>query len=283
MYVLVSLLGQDTGGVLGVPEQHRHLLQVGAAHVIAAIRVRQSRRRRQQLHGVAEAGALADVPQQSQTLLINVDALNLCSDGQNLNGLRFGVRQCANDEQPVQQICRHAMRTHHICPSHLGYTAVGGKNNDGGKCGLQGAVQIGEALQIQHMHLVNKQDSRNKLCCSLIDVFVDHLVDFLAQLIGDLGLLGFHHLPHDRHDVLPSRWLGICCVQVVKCHVLHDGFLLMHIALGEGHILLHFKVELRRVCVAPPHPLHRSAVRLDVDDVTREDFLLLQRIVDERV
>lgn len=49
MYVLVSLLGQDTGGVLGVPEQHRHLLQVGAAHVIAAIRVRQSRRRRQQL------------------------------------------------------------------------------------------------------------------------------------------------------------------------------------------------------------------------------------------
>ena len=33
---------------------------------------------------------------------------------------------------------------------------------------------------------------------------VDDLVDLLAQLFGDLSLLGLHHLAHHAHDVLPA-------------------------------------------------------------------------------
>ena len=47
--VLVGLFGKQTSGVLGVPEQCRHLLQVRPIHLVPPIGVRKRCRRRQQL------------------------------------------------------------------------------------------------------------------------------------------------------------------------------------------------------------------------------------------
>lgn len=59
----------------------------------------------------------------------------------------------------------------------------------------------------------------------------------------------------------------VCAVQVVQRHVLHNLLALVHVALGQRHVLLGLKVELGRIRVAAAHTAHRAAVGLDVDDV----------------
>jgi hypothetical protein len=69
----------------------------------------------------------------------------------------------------------------------------------------------------------------------------------------------------------------------VKRHVLHDLLLLVHVALGHGHVLLGLEVELGRVRVAAPDALDGASVGLDVDDVPDAHALLLDRLEDARV
>ena len=41
-----------------------------------------------------------------------------------------------------------------IGPSDLGLAAVGGEDHDGGDGGLEGAVEVSEALNVKHVHLI---------------------------------------------------------------------------------------------------------------------------------
>ena len=133
------------------------------------------------------------------------------------------------------------------------------------------------------MDLVDKEDARDEFSNPLINVLVDHLIDLRAKLLGDLRLLRLHHLPHHGDEVLTALGLGIREVEVVERHVLHNLLLLMHVALGEGHVLLRLEIELGGECVRAAHTLHRARVRLNVDDVAGEYLLLLDGVVDSRV
>ena len=61
--------------------------------------------------------------------------------------------------------------------------AVGGEDDDGRDGGLERAVQVGEALDVEHVHLVDEQHARHELGDALVDVLVHHLVDLLPQLV----------------------------------------------------------------------------------------------------
>ena len=41
-----------------------------------------------------------------------------------------------------------------VGPSDLGLAAVGGEDHDGGDGGLEGAVEVSEALNVKHVHLI---------------------------------------------------------------------------------------------------------------------------------
>ena len=41
-----------------------------------------------------------------------------------------------------------------IGPSDLGLAAVSGEDHDGGDGGLEGAMEVGEALNVKHVHLI---------------------------------------------------------------------------------------------------------------------------------
>ena len=41
-----------------------------------------------------------------------------------------------------------------ISPSDLGLAAVGGEDDDGGDGGLESAVEVSEALNVKHVHLI---------------------------------------------------------------------------------------------------------------------------------
>lgn len=58
-----------------------------------------------------------------------------------------------------------------------------GKDDDGGYGGLQSAMKVGEALQVEHMDLVYKQHARHKLSNTLVDVLVHDFVDFHSKFV----------------------------------------------------------------------------------------------------
>ena len=132
---------------------------------------------------------------------------------------------------------------------------VGGQDDNGGEGGLEGPVEEGETFNVEHVHLVDEEDSGHQFGYSLVDVPVNHLVDFPSQLLSDFCLFGLHYLPHQTHEIVAA--LGPCVghVQVVKSDVLHNLLFLVHVALGKGDVLLRLQVELTGVGVAPAHPL----------------------------
>ena len=103
--------------------------------------------------------------------------------------------------------------------------------------------------EVSLSYLVDEEHTRYKLGNTLIDVLVDDLVDFAAQLLCDLGLARLHQLAHHAHDVLAALWPGVGHVEVVQRDVLHNLLLLVHVALGDGHVLLGLEVELGGVGV----------------------------------
>mmetsp|Transcript_38831 Transcript_38831/g.123452 ORF Transcript_38831/g.123452 Transcript_38831/m.123452 type:complete len:397 (+) Transcript_38831:329-1519(+) len=228
---------------------------------------------------MAEGGALAHGAQVREALLVHGNALHGGTDGEDLHHLLGGIGQGADDDKAVQQIHGDPVRRGHVRAADRAHAAVGREDHDGREGRLERPVEVGEALHVEHVHLVHKQHARDELSHPLVDVPVDHLVDLLPQLLRDLRLLRLHHLPHDRHDVLPTLRLGVGTVQVVQGHVLHDLLLLVHVALGQGYVLLRLQVVLGRIRVTPPHALHCPRVGLDINHIPHSNVLLLEAIV----
>lgn len=58
---------------------------------------------------------------------------------------------------------------------HLTNASVGGEDDNGREAALQCSVEVGEALDVQHVHLINEQHTRHQLRHALVDVPVHHL------------------------------------------------------------------------------------------------------------
>ena len=56
-----------------------------------------------------------------------------------------------------------------------GRLTVGGEDDDGCEGRLERAVEVGEALDVEHVHLVNEEHAGHELGDALVDVLVDHL------------------------------------------------------------------------------------------------------------
>merc|ERR1719379_913769 len=162
------------------------------------------------------------------------------------------------------------------------HAAVRREDDDRRERALERAIQIREALDVQHVDLIDEEHAWNKFRDALVNVPVDDFVDFRAQLLRDLGLPRLHELPHDRHDVLAALRLGVGHVEVMEGDILHDLFLLVHVALGNRHVLVGLQVELRCVCIRPAHALGSPCVCLDVDYIADRHLLLRERFVNLR-
>lgn len=133
------------------------------------------------------------------------------------------------------------------------------------------------------IYLVDEEDTGNELRNALINVAVDDLIDLLAQLLRDFGLLGLHELSHHAHHILSTLGPGIGHVQVMQRHILDNFLLLVDLSLRHGHVFLSFKIELGGIGVGPSDTLAGSSIRFDVNDVSHGDSLLLNGFVDAGV
>ena len=52
-----------------------------------------------------------------------------------------------------------------------------------GNCTLEGAVQVGEGLDVEHVNFVDEQHARHQLGYTLLYIGVYNFVDFLSQFV----------------------------------------------------------------------------------------------------
>mmetsp|Transcript_21276 Transcript_21276/g.53586 ORF Transcript_21276/g.53586 Transcript_21276/m.53586 type:complete len:495 (-) Transcript_21276:8-1492(-) len=283
MDVPVRVLGEELCAALGVVKEPVDLLNVPGGDRGPPVCLGDNGRGGQELHGVAESRPLPDGGEGDEGVGLYLDALRLGAQGDDLGHLLHAVGRGADDEQAVEQVDGDAVRGDDVGALDGAHAAVCRKDDNGGERGLEGPVQVREALEVQHVHLVDEEHAGDELRDPLVDVLGDHLVDLHAQLLRDLRLLGLCHLVHHAEHVLAALRPRVGHVEVVEGHVLDDLLLLVHVALGEGDVLLRLEVILCRVRVRPAHPLDRPRVCLDVDDVSDRHLLLLDRLVDAGV
>lgn len=92
---------------------------------------------------------------------------------------------------------QHTVAGYAAC--YLADASVGGKDDDGRQAAFQRSVEVGEALNVQHMHLINEQHARHQLCHPLIYVPIHHLQEMVCVLLQQ-GMCCFacaSDVPHD--------------------------------------------------------------------------------------
>ena len=146
-------------------------------------------------------------------------------------------------------------------------------------------MEVGETFNVEHVNLVNKENSRHQLSHTVVNVFIDDLVYLSSQFIGDFRFLRLHELPHHGHDVLSALRSRIGDIQVVKSHVLNYFLPLVDIPLaqqllegyrgqseicnlGQRNVLLSLQIEFRGKSVRSTLSLDSPTVGFDVDDIS---------------
>ena len=66
-----------------------------------------------------------------------------------------------------------------LCQPDCAFAAVRREDDDGRDGGLECAVQVCEALDVEHVHFVDEEHARHQLSNALVDVLVHHFVDLL--------------------------------------------------------------------------------------------------------
>lgn len=192
----------------------------------------------------------------SEGVLLDLNVLGCAADRQNLHHIVQSVWHKSNDQQTVKQIHGDSVRGTHLNASDLTDTAIRCENHDGGQVAFEGSVQVGEALNVEHVNLIDEEDAWHKFSNTVINVFVDDFVDFKTELLSDLGLFRSVDLAHEGQEVTTTLGLCVCNIQVVESDVLNDFLLLVHITLGNGNVLFSLEVELSSVRVAAAYALH---------------------------
>jgi hypothetical protein len=105
----------------------------------------------------------------------------------NLLNIILLVRFGAHNQHPIQQIDRQPMRALKLRSPDPRHALIRRHDHQRRQLALQRSIQKREALDIQHMYLVNEQNSRNDLCLAFLAPFSDFGVDLCAQLGFDLA------------------------------------------------------------------------------------------------
>mmetsp|Transcript_3864 Transcript_3864/g.17004 ORF Transcript_3864/g.17004 Transcript_3864/m.17004 type:complete len:483 (-) Transcript_3864:42-1490(-) len=269
--VLVRLLGEELRRRLCVQEEIAHLLEVAQDDLLPSVGLRHHRRGRQQLHRVPQRRRVADLAEPSERFLIHAKSLDGGAHRENLHHLLRRVRKCPDDDQTVQKIDGNAVRRGHVRALDLADAAVGGEDDDGREGGFQRAVEVREALDVQHVNLVDEEDAGDDVRLTFLPPLGDFHVNLLANLRADLAGVA----REERQETLRP---AVDHVDLVQGDDVDNLLSLLKLALGALH---EFGLRTHGVVVAAPgeRPAQLgdpAADLIDRDDVAGADLLLVQ-------
>lgn len=166
---------------------HIHKQSIHALHIIHAYHVGLSLSGSQgrcddHVHRIAQGGLASNRRQQLHCFVCDIYIFLLTADLQNLANLLgiIGVR--GDDQQTIQEIHRDTVRALILGSTDGGNTAIASEDEDGSHLGLQRTVQEGEAFHIQHMCLVDEQDTRDHRGLAVVFPLSNLLVNLLTHL-----------------------------------------------------------------------------------------------------
>jgi hypothetical protein len=73
------------------------------------------------------------------------------------------------------------MRTSVVCASNLSNTSVSSHNNNWGLIAFKSSVEEGEAFNIEHVDLIDEEDTRDDLSSAFFSPFSYFLVNLLSN------------------------------------------------------------------------------------------------------
>lgn len=180
--------------------------------------------------GVAQAGLGADLGEQGQGVGREVNFLLLRADGEDLADLVALVGVRADDDDAVEEVEGEAVRGAVGGASDPRVAPVAGHDHDGGQFVFEGAVDVGEAFDVEHVDFVDEEDARHDFGFAFFFPFPDFGVDLVADLATDLTRVA-------REEGEESLCSGIYDVDFVQADCVDDFFSLLQFTIWALHKL----------------------------------------------
>lgn len=157
-----------------------------------------------------------------------------------------------------------------IGSSNVSDTSVSSQNDNWSGFTFQSSVQKWETFHIQHMDLINEQDSWDNLGLSFFSPFWNFLVDLLSDFLSNFSSCAWEQCQK-------SLWSGVNNIDFVKSNSMYDLFSLFNLsfwAVYESGLRPHC-VILRSSCEASTSFWDFTWSFINCDNITCNNFLFL--------
>mmetsp|Transcript_13014 Transcript_13014/g.50886 ORF Transcript_13014/g.50886 Transcript_13014/m.50886 type:complete len:477 (-) Transcript_13014:125-1555(-) len=268
---LLLVLHHELRASLHVQEHGVHLADVLNLHLGALALVRDQRGGCDEVYGVTERRLVPNLAQQVLRILGHLHVLLLAPDVEDEPQLALRVRLRGDDEKPVEEVDGDPVRRLVVRAADLRDAAVGGHHQHRRHVVFQRAVEVGEALDVEHVNLVDEEDAGDDVRLTFLPPLGDFRVNLLANLRADLAGVA----REERQETLRP---AVDHVDLVQGDDVDNLLSLLKLALGALH---EFGLRAHGVVVAAPgeRPAQLgdpAAHLIDRDDVAGADLLLVQ-------
>mmetsp|Transcript_29796 Transcript_29796/g.58471 ORF Transcript_29796/g.58471 Transcript_29796/m.58471 type:complete len:314 (+) Transcript_29796:841-1782(+) len=225
------------------------------------------------MKSIPECGLHSYFRQHIECLVLHLHVLLLCSDGDNLPDVLLVIGLRGDDQRTVQEIQGNAVGTFVVCSPNRCDASVGCHHDDGCVLCLQGSVEKREALDVQHVDLVDEQNTRDDFSLALLLP----LCHFGIYLFSDFRF-DFSCVPCEECE--ESLGPAVDHINFVKRHRVHDLLLLVEFSLRTLHEtrLAGHGVKFLRTGKGPPQSGDSLCLFIDCHHVSCRDVLRLQRL-----
>ena len=141
----------------------------------------------------------------------------------------------ADDDDAVEEVEGEAVRGAVGCAADPGVAAVAGHDDDGGQDVFEGAVDVGEAFDVQHVDFVDEKDPGDYLGLAFLFPLSHLRVDLIPDFAADFSCV----TGEKRQEALGSR---VDDVYFVQADGVYDFFPLLEFsvwALNEFGVCAH--------------------------------------------
>lgn len=140
-----------------------HLLHVRHRNGGPSHRLGENVRRYEHLHRVPEAGARDNARQQLHHRRLSVQSFRCSANGENLTHFRDAVAVGRDNQEAVEQVDGNAVRCQCIpvvTAVDVRDAAIGRQHDNGRNRRFQTAIEVREALHVEHVDFVDEQHAR---------------------------------------------------------------------------------------------------------------------------
>lgn len=258
--------GDAAGGVV---EEAEGALDVVDVDLLGAALGADELARGDEVGGVAEAGLAADLGEEGEGVGGHVDLFLGGADGEDLADLVGRVAGRLDDDDAVEEVEGQAVRAAVVGAADLGVAPVAGHDDDGGQVDLERAVDVAEALDVQHVHLVDEEHARHDLGFPFFFPLAHLGVDLVPDLAPDLARVA----AEEGQEPLGAR---VDDVDLVERDGVYYLLALLQLAVGA---LQELGVDAHGVVVAAAGVAAAqlgdlAAALVDADDVAGHNALL---------